>query len=76
MRWFGKSWGAEICEPADHTDTPIGEFCMRCEKQIEADDQGLLMPYIPACGNVLGEPWHLGCFLRSIRTSGNTSLAS
>lgn len=37
-----------------------------CEKPIEPTAQGLFMPYVPACGHILGEPWHLGCLLESV----------
>lgn len=66
VKWFGETWGAWVCAPADHIETPVKELCMLCEKPIEPTDQGLMVPYVPACGPVRGEPWHRECFLRSI----------
>lgn len=69
MKWFGKNWGAPICENP-HTPTPVGTPCYLCEdKPIQEGDRGVVMPF---CGNP-GDPpelaAHLRCFLLSVTTS-------
>lgn len=63
--WFGKPWNRHN-HPMFHRETPVGELCMYCEKQIEPESQGLLIPYIPACKHALLRPWHIDCFIQSI----------
>ena len=48
MRWFGKPWGAEACDPASHVETPVGEICMWCDEPIAEEDRGFLMPHLGA----------------------------
>lgn len=62
MNWFGQSWGAPICQPADHMETPVDECCTRCDLAIGSDDQGLMLPNEE--GFLI--PFHLVCFLRAI----------
>ncbi len=64
MKWFGKSWGAPICDPEDHTATPLGP-CAKCEKPICENDQGLVVPHLEESG-AFDRGWHLDCFLGSI----------
>ncbi len=67
--WFGKSWGAPCCEPADHVATPIGRPCVHCAKPIGAHDQGLVSPLVRMEDGkrlVSLEPTHIDCFLRAV----------
>jgi hypothetical protein len=64
MRWFGKPWGAEACDPASHVETPVGEICMWCDEPIAEEDRGFLMPHLGAA--VTMRAHHLECYLRSI----------
>ena len=69
MKWFGETWLAPCCDPADHVATPTGEPCLRCERPIASGDQGFLIPLVTMRG---GEPvsdlkpHHLDCFMESI----------
>lgn len=63
--WFGASWDAPVCDPVYHKPTPTGETCPYCTRDITADDQGLVIPYVGLHENRL-EAWHLDCFLQSI----------
>lgn len=64
MRWFGESWGAPICEE-EQIDTPVGEPCTLCEKEIEADDQGFEVPFWDGPFSTFVF-YHKDCFLDSI----------
>lgn len=64
MQWFGRGWGASICEPESHVPTPAGMPCGRCEEAIEAGDFGVMMPFCMQDGNSL-RPLHYACHLRS-----------
>lgn len=64
MKWFGKSWGAPICDPDDHRPTPLGEECLYCKKPIGPDDIGLLIPHLDETASI--RPWHHACFMASI----------
>lgn len=67
VKWFGISWGAPVCDPEDHVETPVGRPCMRCTKAIGENDQGLTIPHVRERERkVSDEPWHLGCYLESI----------
>lgn len=44
MKWFGESWGAPVCDPAEWTETPVGSSCLFCPNRIAEDAQGFLMP--------------------------------
>lgn len=63
--WFGKSWGAPVCEPATHAPTPVGEPCLWCDEPIVADDDGVLIVHLADNGPSL-RPQHIECFERSI----------
>ena len=79
--WFGESWGAPICAPEGHRETPVGLECGRCGVPIAADSQGILTPLV---GGLASEPtpdgealvyvtrlaWHLDCWLESILPHG------
>ncbi len=61
MNWFGESWGAPVCEPAERVSTPVGAACLRCEKPIAEDDCGVFLTSMGA-----DQPIHFGCFLVEI----------
>ena len=42
--WFGKSWGAPVCEPDRHKPTPVDTACTRCTLEIRDDDDGMAIP--------------------------------
>ncbi len=44
MKWFGRSWGAIACRFEEHSPTPVGTACLRCDTPIELGDQGVIMP--------------------------------
>jgi hypothetical protein len=63
--WFGKSWGAPVCDPEDHAETPVGSKCWRCKKDIAADDQGVTMPLVGVEGVTLIHA-HLDCYVKTL----------
>lgn len=65
--WFGKSWGAPVCEPERHKPTPVGELCDFCSVPIEQLDRGHLIPYWDGVSteSVL-MPYHHHCWMESI----------
>ena len=72
MDWFGDSWGAPVCAPLDHTETPVGEKCLACGKPIATTDQGVIVPYVGDHADFcLNEPWHLQCFLDNLGIEGH-----
>lgn len=66
--WFGRPWGAggvaPVCEDGQHIATPVGSLCLWCDEPIEADDSGVVTPYIDAAINVHQAAQHVECFLR------------
>jgi hypothetical protein len=54
MSWFGIDWGAPLNKTHPRVRTPTGVLCFQCQLAIERGDSGYVL---------LGEPWHLGCFL-------------
>ena len=68
--WFGKSWGAPVCDEDDHFATPVGAPCERCKKPIQADDQGIIMPLADVNRSVLLLAYHLQCYLDGIICPG------
>lgn len=66
MKWFGESWNAPICEPAEHVERPNLE-CMYCDAELVDGDQGVVMPYLEDPDSPVS--WvaaHLDCFLGAI----------
>jgi len=76
LQWFGESWGAPICDPADHADTPTGQACARCEKPIEPGAQGLLVLHVGDIKPPERLPWHLDCWLESLGIKYNAEQAA
>lgn len=63
MNWFGEDWGAPVCKTTEHTNTPVGKRCSRCNEPIEESDQGIILggrEYL----------WHIDCFCGVFVTSG------
>jgi hypothetical protein len=60
VRWFGETWGAPVCVPSTHVETPVGA-CDRCDGPLEGR-QGVVLPF--SGGEVESfVACHLGCFL-------------
>jgi hypothetical protein len=66
MKWFGKSWGAPICDEVEHVATPVGAKCMHCDQEIDRNAQGFLVPHLDLDAASSECPWHLDCFLWTI----------
>jgi hypothetical protein len=75
MDWFGKHWGASICDTTSHVSTPTGETCIHCGEPIKILDDGLIMPVgelssdevrVPPRHIGASAPIHLVCFMREI----------
>jgi hypothetical protein len=69
MRWFGESWGAPVCQEAEHVDTPVDHACLYCGQMIDEDDSGFEMPYLSEEGPTITFV-HRNCLLRAILPSG------
>jgi hypothetical protein len=67
--WFGESWGAPVCDPGTHRDTPVGWLCVACLVAITAADHGLIMPfgYERGAASLVAE--HFECFRRGLRVA-------
>jgi len=59
--WFGKSWGAPVCDEQRHRPTPEGKTCPECDGEIGAADNGMLLP---SAHGLLA--YHRICFLRTV----------
>jgi hypothetical protein len=64
IQWFGKDWGAPICEDADHVETPAGALCGFCEEPIEAADDGFVMTVLGEF--VADQAFHYECHMRQV----------
>ncbi len=64
MNWFGESWGASVCDPATHVETPVGAECGWCSEQIEAGDAGVCLPVAAEIPYMMKH--HLNCWLRQV----------
>lgn len=65
MMWFGESWGAPVCEPEQHTSTPVGRICIECDKPVADGDTGFVTPLARPDG-VESLVYHRVCFLRTV----------
>jgi hypothetical protein len=75
MRWFGDSWGAPVCESAEHTETPVGESCLICGTSIVKGDQGVEIPYVyVGTTDIRTVVEHLDCFLQKLGLSREGTL--
>lgn len=66
MQWFGKPWGAPVCDPKARTATPVGELCAGCKSAIAKGARGLLVQHYEAGPFARLRPWHLDCWLRQL----------
>jgi hypothetical protein len=66
VRWFGDSWGAPVCEPRTHIETPVGDDCAGCERAIQAEDIGITMPSVSVADALGRATFHLDCFMREV----------
>lgn len=76
VRWFGKSWGAPVCDPRYHVETPLGEVCLECAGAVVDGDQGLICACDPSIPNAFwwyfaGDEhsvcaYHVACFEQSV----------
>jgi hypothetical protein len=82
-KWFGRSWGAPVCETCDHTETPVGAPCLYCKEPILDGHQGVTVSCassateaaIPLAGGepryvVTAQAVHIDCFVRKMRPHG------
>jgi hypothetical protein len=63
--WFGKHWGAPICDDTPHAVTPVGMACGFCDEPIAAGDDGVLIPSLGGDGQHR-VAFHYECNLRSV----------
>jgi hypothetical protein len=66
VKWFGKDWGAPVCDPGEHVAAPVTERCARCGDAIEHDDNGFTLPYVAGCGVPGALHYHHMCLLASV----------
>lgn len=59
-----------MCDPYQHTETPVGELCAYCWQNIVDGDQGLMIPHLDPVLRDKFSAWHLDCYLRSIGLHG------
>jgi hypothetical protein len=64
VKWFGKSWGAPVCDPDTHVAVPVGESCVHCDEQINMRDAGVILPY--ASPPPLEFFYHKNCWLSEV----------
>jgi len=67
MVWFGASWGAPVCDPEKHVETPLGAACGFCENPVQKGEYGVVLPFAGAAKD--DPPWlpyHHRCFMKSL----------
>lgn len=73
MRWFGRDWGAPICEETEHATRPEGA-CQRCKVPFREGDDGIIIPTmvpIREDGHIATSvAYHLDCFLAAVGVRG------
>ena len=76
LRWFGESWGAPVCDPEQHVETPVGMVCIGHDHLhsdrsafIVAGDQGVTMPYVRRTAPLVWVAFHLECWLHEVGAS-------
>lgn len=61
--WFGRHWGAGVCDSCQRVEAPRGEACRHCDEPIEPGDDGVMMWH--GLGEGSGyRPLHQPCFER------------
>ena len=73
LRWFGESWGAPVCEPELHVETPVDMVCLGHDHMhstrssfIKAGDQGVTLPDYGRTDRVTRVAYHLDCWLHEV----------
>lgn len=80
MKWFGKSWGAPVCDAARHVDLlKVEGDAIRCsnQKEIVDTDQGVLLPFGGSVADLAGMDvyydnrvphlaYHIDCFMEQL----------
>ena len=69
MKWFGDTWHAPINDTVLHTETPVGELCLRCEVPIAEGDSGLILPHVGKFA-ATENPFHRQCFFEETGIAG------
>lgn len=71
--WFGESWGAPVCDPELHVETPVGWQCIGHDHLhvdrsplIEEGDQGVTLPLYVEPGRADRAAYHLDCWLHEV----------
>jgi hypothetical protein len=62
MKWFGRSWGAPVCEEGEHVTLTPTVTCARCKKVFDEFDCGLVVPSVSEEGRAVFEAYHRLCF--------------
>lgn len=71
MRFFTNGTWEPRSPQIERIATPVGERCLACGKEIEAEDCGISMVHMDATIGQIGSedayrPWHLACFRRGL----------
>jgi len=66
MKWFGKDWGAPVCEKAQHVPTPVGTACYLCGKPIAESHRGFVLPFMGGPEDTPEVTAHFFCFGQSV----------
>lgn len=71
MKWFGESWGAVVCQEADHLPQVPEGSCQGCGMAVEDIDSGLALPRISLSAGLFAMTvattlYHHGCFLSHV----------
>lgn len=69
-QWFGDSWGAPMCDPEFHTETPVGLACNECGAVIVVGDQGITMAFVGVGGEPGVVAYHIDCWLAHVLPHG------
>lgn len=81
MKWFGEPWPSDwevngrapVCEnDSEHVPTPLGAYCLYCDKGIGRGDQGVLIPFIggPDYEGPEAHYVHIKCLMRNVLGPG------
>lgn len=67
MQWFGETWGAPVCEDTQQVTTPVGQECFGCDKPIESQDSGVVLPFEGGTTDPRRQaPYHKHCFIEAL----------
>jgi hypothetical protein len=67
MKWFGKSWGAVICEPSEQVPVPVGVECIFCKAPFIEESTGFAEDVND--DGALEYPSHVRCFMAACTPS-------